>query len=170
MRCASPRRWASGLGAGTSRSTASASPVPEIVDPEGRITTSAVVKWNDLPVEASFAHLGPATVVTDMRAAALAEARAGAGRDFEVFAYVPVGTGINHCLVQTGRSYAGTRGAALLLGSGRLGDLVLEEVASGPAIAASSRRLGIAADGADEVLAAAGAGDPTAQRIVTRGC
>jgi glucokinase len=135
--------------------------VPEIVDADGRIASGAVIDWNGAPVADSFTHLGPAVVVADVRAAALAEARHGAGRGFGVFAYVTVGTGISHTLVQDGRPYAGARGAALLLGSGRLGGVVLEDVASGPAIAAAAK-----AAGAEEVLAAADAGDPAAARIV----
>ena len=52
--------------------------------------------------------------------------------------YVTVGTGISHTLVIDGRPFAGSRGSALLLGSGPIGDVVLEDVASGPAIAAAA--------------------------------
>jgi glucokinase len=135
--------------------------VPEIVDPAGRIVTAAVVDWAGEPVEQAFAHLGRVTVVADVRAAALGEARLGAGRGFATFAYVTVGTGISHTLVLDGRPYAGARGAALLLGSGRLGGVVLEQVACGPAIAAAA-----GAGSAEEVLAAAAAGDGPAARVV----
>ncbi len=135
--------------------------VPEIVDPGGRIVTDAVIGWAGEAVEEAFAHLGPATVVADVLAAALAEARLGAGRGFASFAFVTVGTGISYTLVLDGRPYAGARGAAVLLGSGRLGGVVLEDVASGPAIA---RAAGAAS--AEEVLAAAEAGDASATRVV----
>jgi glucokinase len=135
--------------------------VPEIVDPAGRIVTDAVIGWIGLPVEESFSHLGRTTIVADVRAAALGEAVLGAGRGYGTFAYVTVGTGISHTLVVEGRPYAGARGAALLLGSGRLGDVVLEEVACGPAIAAAA-----GAGSAEEVLAAASAGDAEAARVV----
>ena len=82
-----------------------------------------------------------------MRAAALAEARFGAGRAYRLFAYVSVGTGISHTLVQDGRPYAGARGNALVLasgptsvrcpGCGTWARTVLEAVASGPALAAA---------------------------------
>jgi len=135
--------------------------VPEIVDPGGRILTDAVIGWAGEAVEEAFAHLGPVTVVADVLAAALAEARLGAGRGYASFAYVTVGTGISHTLVLDGHPYAGARGGAVLLGSGRLGGVVLEDVASGPAIA---RAGGVAS--AEEVLAAAEAGDARAVRVV----
>ena len=135
--------------------------VPEIVDPAGRIVTDSVIGWLGEPVEQSFSHLGRVTIVADVRAAALGEAVLGAGRGYRTFAYVTVGTGISHTLVVDGQPYAGARGAALLLGSGRLGDVVLEEVACGPAIAAAA-----GAASAEEVLAAAEAGDVEAARVV----
>jgi glucokinase len=137
--------------------------VPEIVDPAGRIVTDAVIGWIDEPVDQAFSHLGRVTVVADVRAAALGEALLGAGRGYGTFAYVTVGTGISHTLVIDGQPYAGVRGAALLLGSGRLGDVVLEEVACGPAIAAAA-----GLETAEDVLAAAAAGEPEAVRVVER--
>jgi glucokinase len=135
--------------------------VPEIVDLAGRVVTRSVIEWTEERIEEAFAPIGPATVVADVRAAALAEAMLGAGRGYRSFAFVTVGTGISHTLVLDGQPYAGSRGAALLLGSGRLGDIVLEEIACGPAIAAAA-----GADSAEEVLAAADAGEPEAVRIV----
>ena len=135
--------------------------VPEIVDPDGRIATACVIDWRGEPVDEAFAHLGPLAIVADVRAAARAEATLGAGRSFGTFAFVTVGTGISHTLVVDGRPYAGARGAAVLLGSGRLGDVVLEEVACGPAIAAAA-----GAESAEEVLAVADAGDAAAARVV----
>ncbi len=137
--------------------------VPEIVTPDGRIASDAVIEWSTEPVVETFGHLGPVTVVADVRAAALAEAQLGAGRWFTAFVYVTVGTGISHTLVLEGVPYAGARGAALLFGSGRLGGVVLEEVASGPAIAAAA-----GASTAEPVLAAAEAGDADAVAIVDR--
>ncbi|MBX9579892.1 MAG: ROK family protein [Gemmataceae bacterium] len=145
--------------------------VPELVDPAGRITSGAGVDWRGVDLVAKFAGVGPVWVEADVRAAALAEARFGAGRSFPVFAYVTVGTGISSALVQDGRPYAGARGNALVLASGPVSvhcpgcgawaRAVLEEVASGPALAAA-----VGADRAEEVLAAAGRGDPDAVRAV----
>lgn len=112
--------------------------VPEIVDLSGKVTTGSVIDWTGEDVEAAFAEFGPVTVIADVRAAALAEAQLGAGRGHSVLVYVTVGTGISHTLVIDGRPFPGARGAALLFGSGPIGDVVLEDVAAGPAIAAAA--------------------------------
>jgi glucokinase len=139
--------------------------VPEIVDGSGRITTAAVLDWIDIPVAGAFAHIGPAVVAADVRAAAYAESRAGAGRGLETFAYLSVGTGISHALVQNGVPYEGSRGAALLLGSTTMADQPLESVASGPAIAAAYAALTGRSRSTEEVLGAV-AGDEQARRVV----
>jgi glucokinase len=152
--------------------------VPELVDLEGRVVTGAVVGWRELPIAAAFSHLGPAVVESDVRAAALAEASLGAGRPFDPFAYVGVGTGISYSLLSGGVPYAGSRGAAILLGSGTLtvpcdacgadASLVLEDAAGGPALVRDLRRLGGEGERAQDVLTAAAAGDPRAAEVVER--
>ena len=123
--------------------------VPELVDLAGRLTSAATIDWRGIPLADKFSQVGPVWVEADVRAAALAEARFGAGRLYRLFAYVSVGTGISHTLVQDGRPYAGARGNALVLASGptsvRCSECgtwsrtVLEEVASGPALAAAAQ-------------------------------
>jgi glucokinase len=115
----------------------------------------------------------PTTVEADVRAAALAEARLGAGRGLRHFLYVTVGTGVSAVSVQDGLPYAGSRGAALVIANGptrhrcpRCGHEhaeVLEEVAGGPALA---RAYG--AERAEAVLAAAEAGDGRAGAVLDR--
>src|SRR5262249_51747583 len=124
-----------------------------------------------------LAHIGPVTIDADVRAAALAEARFGAGRPYQLFVYVTVGTGISSTLVQDGRPFAGARGNALVLTSGSMtticpqcGDListVLEDIASGPALVRryNQHRAGGAVQ-CEDVLEAACHGDPDAERIV----
>ncbi len=145
--------------------------MPELVDLDGRLASGATIDWRGIDLVDRFAEVGPVWVEADVRAAALAEARFGSGRPFRLFAYVTVGTGISHTLVQSGRPFAGARGNALVLASGptsvrcsRCGTWsrsVLEEVASGPALA---RAFG--AERAEETLAAAERGDPDAVGIV----
>jgi glucokinase len=144
--------------------------VPELVDPEGRVTSGHCIDWQGWPLPERLAALGAVRVEADVRAAALAEALFGAGRPYHVFAYVTVGTGISSTLVQGGRPYAGARGNALVLGSSPLSSVcpqcgaefhpVLEEIASGPALARRyNQRRAAAARGGEEVLEAAAAGD-----------
>jgi glucokinase len=151
--------------------------VPELVDPRGRIASAQTLDWHDLPVVERLGQIAPATVEADVRAAALAEARLGAGRPFADFAYISIGTGVSSTLVIAGRPYAGARGGALVLATGpltapcpRCGELisfVLEDYASGRALAARfAAARGEPVAGAEGVLAAAAAGDATARAIV----
>lgn len=150
--------------------------IAELVDTDGAIASFHTIGWRGLPVRERFATIAPATVESDVRAAALAEARYGTGRAFPIFAYVTIGTGISSCLVQDGVPYAGARGGALVLASaphsvpcnhcGATTDLVLEEYAAGPALAARYARLaGRPIAHAEDVVAAA-AGDEGAAVIL----
>ncbi len=151
--------------------------VPQLVDRDGRIRSAYNFDWTDLPVRERFSALAPTTIEADVRAAARAEARFGAGKDRRIFAYVTIGTGISYCLVIDGRPHAGANGFAIHFASsalcvpceacGHLNRPVVEEVASGPAIVeAFARRAGRRMAGAAEVLAAA-AGDAVAGDVVT---
>jgi glucokinase len=114
----------------------------ELVDPGGRPASGYAVDWRSLDVEAAFSPL-PVRIESDVRAAALAEARFGAGRPFTDFIYLSVGSGVSHCLVEDGRPRPGRRGNALVVGAPPV-----EELASGPALA---RAAGVAR--AEEVFA-----------------
>ena len=154
--------------------------VPELVDHAGRITSSDVIHWRDLPTQARFDAILPTRIESDVRAAALAEARFGAGRPFALFAYVTVGTGISSSIVIDGRPLTGARGNAIALASGPLtlpaatcdGAIrqVLEEYASGPGLVRRYQEAtGSQVTKAEEVIAAANAGDPVAREIVRSG-
>lgn len=152
--------------------------VAELVDPAGRVSSDYRIKWRGLDVQgklsAALADLGPCAVTmsADVRAAALAEARFGAGRSGEDFYYVTIGTGVSGVLVQGGQPYAGAHGAALVIANGSLtcpcpacGHVarhVVEDIASGPALAAAF------APGceAEDVLAAADKGDARAIAVI----
>ena len=114
----------------------------ELVDLDGRPTSGDTVDWRGLDVEAAVR--APSVVVeSDVRAAALAEARFGIGVGVSPFFHVVVGTGASACLVIDGRPYAGAHGEALVLGAPPV-----ELTASGPAIA---RAAGL--ERAEDVLA-----------------
>jgi glucokinase len=108
-----------------------------------------------------------------VRAAALGEAMYGAGRGYECFVYITVGTGISYSLVLGGQPYGGAHGNALLLANGpmshtcpRCGErsaMVLEDYASGPAIARRYAAMaGRDSVTGEDVIRAANAGDPIA--------
>lgn len=151
--------------------------VCELVDKHGVVVSSQTIPWRGQPVREQFARLAPAILDADSRAAAYGEARCGAGRPFRSFFYVTVGTGIGSSLVLDGLPYTGTHGCTGTLAtapmrvlhaeSGMLTGMVLEDVASGPALAARyNKHAGAAVEGAEDVLAAATAGDSLAAGII----
>src|SRR5262249_9460595 len=133
--------------------------VPELVDLDGLVATDVVVPGltGDLK---EWAEIGVERVESDVRAAAYAEARVGAGRGFPSFGYMSIGTGISSTFVLDGVAWPGAHGAAILLGSGPFGPKLspdgrpypLEGLASGPAMVAAYRALGGHARTAQEVL------------------
>ena len=125
--------------------------VCELVDREGRTRSAYTVDWRAIDVASAFGALGPAVVESDVRAAALAESRFGAGRGVRELLYVTVSTGISSCLVLDGVPYAGARGHAICTGAPPL-----EDVASGKALAAAGGR-----ERAQDVLA-----DPSLDAVV----
>jgi glucokinase len=156
-----------GIGAG----------VAELVTSDGEITSAQCIPWRGLPVRQRLSQLAPAVVEADVRAAALGEAIYGAGRGHECFVYLTVGTGISYSLVQGGQPYAGAHGNALVLASGPMthfcahcgqrSDMVLEDYASGPAIARRyAARVGRDSVTSEDVTRAANAGDPEALDVV----
>jgi glucokinase len=152
--------------------------VPQLVDNAGRIRSAYNFDWTDLPGRERLSTLAPTTIESDVRAAARAEARFGAGKGRRVFAYVTIGTGVSHCLVLDGRPHAGANGFAIHFASsalhvpcdacGHVNAPVVEEIASGPAISAAfARRTGRDVGGAADLLAAAAGGDGVAGDLVT---
>ena len=117
--------------------------VPELVRLSGELDSHAVLPWRSHTLRRSLAVFGEVTVASDVRAAALAEARLGAGRGKSSFLYVGVGTGISCTLVVGGRPHAGSHGHAVAFASGatcasivgaKLKYVSLESLASGPAV------------------------------------
>jgi glucokinase len=139
--------------------------VPELVGPGGEIESRAILPWRSARVRKAFAAYGDVTIASDVRAAALAEARLGAARGNPTFLYVGVGTGISSTLFVDGRPYIGAHGHAVAFASGatcaavaREGATVfapLESLASGPGLVRRARSLGYHAEDAVEVCRAA---------------
>ncbi|MGH6931812.1 MAG: ROK family protein [Dongiaceae bacterium] len=151
--------------------------VPQLVGNDGRIRSAHGFDWTILPVRERLSAIAPATIESDVRAAALAEARLGAGRGLPVFAYVTIGTGVSYCLVIDGRPQAGANGFAIHFASsalhvncrvcGAINRPVIEQIAAGPALIENyRRRTGRAVAGARDILAAAATGDPAAADVV----
>jgi glucokinase len=115
--------------------------VCELVDPSGRTTSAYTIDWRDRYLPDAFSV--PCAVESDVRAAALAEARFGAGRGHASFLYVTISTGISHCFVLDGRPWPGARGNAIVTGNPPV-----ELKASGKALQDAAQR-----DSAQAVLA-----------------
>jgi glucokinase len=102
----------------------------ELVDLSGRVSTAYTVDWRDLDVAQAFGEVAPARVESDVRAAALAEARFGRARHMtSPWIYLSVGTGISYCLMIGCEPYAGAHGNAHLVGAP-----MVETVSSGLAL------------------------------------
>lgn len=104
--------------------------VPELVSLDGRVTTAVNWDWREAGWQLPLSCVAPVHVESDVRAAALAEARFGAGRGLSSFLYVTVGTGISHTFVLDGAPWRGAHGNAIVTGAP-----AIEEEASGSAVA-----------------------------------
>jgi glucokinase len=149
----------------------------ELVDAAGEIVSGETIPWRTEAIRTRFSQLAPTVFEADSRAAALAEARHGAGRDWSNFLYVTIGSGISCCLVIDGRPYLGARGLTGTMASGplsvfcgecgKLATAVVEQIASGPALARRyNERAGATVVGAEAVLAAAQQGHSLAREVI----
>jgi glucokinase len=126
----------------------------ELVRPDGTIASAETLDWTTLDVRGAFSHLAPAVLESDVRAAAVAEERLGAGRERESMLFVNVGSGISHTMVVDGQPLAGARGNAIITGAPPV-----EAWSSGLALARSA-----GASTAEEVLC-----DPRFDDLVAEG-
>ena len=151
--------------------------------------------WRNFPLgdEIARAYRVPAFIDNDGNAAALAEARWGAGRGYGNVFYASIGTGIGTGIVFDGRIYHGRTGAVAegghvtidyrgpTCGCGKRG--CIEALASGPAIAERARRVASLGTSSPMMLELAGGkveaitseivatayagGDPTAECVLS---
>jgi glucokinase len=134
--------------------------------------------WHDVPVIelSERAYERPATLENDATAAAAGEHRWGAGAGTQNMIYLTLSTGVGGGVVIDGRLYRGSKGNGGELGHvtvdwhgrrcrgcGRRG--CLEAYVSGTSIAERAREAGLAVDAAEDVAAAARAGDPIATAV-----
>ena len=145
--------------------------IAELVAPDGAVKSGYRIAWKGMAIRERLSDVLPSALESDVRAAALAEARYGAGRGVSDFLYVNIGTGVSAVSVRHGRPYAGAHGAALVIANGprhrtcaacgHTEATVLEDIASGSALAAA---FGVGS--AEEVLAAAHAGIARAAAVI----
>jgi glucokinase len=89
----------------------------EFVDLSGMPTSAVTVDWRGLDVAGAFGGSAGVCVESDVRAAALAEARFGEAARLGSFLYLTVGSGVSYCLVLDGHAYTGARGNAIVVGA-----------------------------------------------------
>lgn len=151
--------------------------VPENIDLEGRVTSTYTLAWRGVPLQEILCQIAPAVIESDVRAAALAEARWGAGRGARLFVYLTVGSGISHTLMIDGVAYSGATGNAITSASSPLSTVcsqcgarlepVLDNIAGGLALARRyNARSTQTVESARQVLALASAGDAVAVDVV----
>lgn len=159
----------------------------------GQVLQAANLGFTGQPLQADLrARFGlPVCVVNDADAAAVAEARFGAGRNAPVLVLLTLGTGVGGGIVLDGRLFTGASGLAAELGHVSVGANTtfcvcggtgcLELVASGPAVARRGHELLLAGKApllrdiaraapdavtSDHVVSAALAGDAAAREVL----
>jgi glucokinase len=149
----------------------------ELVSREGTIVSDETIQWRGLAVERRLSRLKPTVIETDSRAAALCESRYGAARDFPIFLYVTIGTGISCSLVIDGQPFVGARGMTGTMATGpltimcsacgTLSAVVVERIAAGPAIRTRYNELAHSmAEGCESVLTEADRGNAIARDVI----
>ncbi len=148
----------------------------ELVDLEGRPASAHSIDWRNISLQEAFANVAPVCLDSDVRAASLAEAIYGYGRDYPWFIYISIGTGISYTLVRDGEPYAGSRGNALIFASspltttcsqcGFVSRVILEEYAAGPGLIRRYNEAGGNAIHGENVLGAAANGDVAALQVI----
>jgi glucokinase len=129
--------------------------VPELVGIDGQIGSTCSLPWRSSDVRARLRAYGEVTIASDVRAAALAEARLGAGRGEPAFFYISLGTGLSSTLVVDGKPYAGAHGHAISFANGttcatssvdgKVAFECLEDRASGLGLVRRARAFGLTA-------------------------
>jgi predicted NBD/HSP70 family sugar kinase len=162
------------------RATSAGIALPELVGNDGRVAST----WNfDLrDIDTRLPPLVPAgmslVLESDVLAAAMAEARFGAGHGRRSFAYVSIGTGLSYAMVVDGRPWRGANGFAIHFASSALllpcaacghpNEAIVENLASGKGMIDEWQRRGRPplVGGAAGLEREAAAGDATAREIL----
>lgn len=150
----------------------------ELVDNAGRIVSAHRVRLGDEELRVAFSDFETVVIESDVHAAALAEARFGAGRDMTQWIYVNAGTGIASVLMKGEDCYSGAHGWAICLGmspvdlanghDGKEAD-VIEDGAGGAGLLRQARAAGLACETVRDLLSAADRGEKEAVLLLRRG-
>lgn len=147
----------------------------ELVDNSGAVVSAHRVKVDAPQLRAAFSDFDTVVIESDVHAAALAEARFGAGRDAQQWVYVNAGTGISSVLMKGEDCYNGAHGWAACLGMSPVdlahgsGPQVIEDRAGAEGLVREARAAGLALNSAAELLDAARQGERQAIGVLERG-
>jgi glucokinase len=94
--------------------------LPELVDKEGRISSTWIWDWRDFDPVRELAPFGSARLESDVRAAALGELRYGHGRRYPSLAYVTLGSGMSFSFGVDGKLHHGAHRFAIHFASNDL--------------------------------------------------
>lgn len=148
----------------------------EIVEGNGEIVSAHRVRWTSAEVRAAFPFAKGVAIEADVRAAAIAEARFGAGRGLVHWIYANAGTGIATVLMAGDWPYPGAHGRAVAAGmspadfaSKESAAPTVEEIAGGAGMLARARGTGLGAANVAELLDQARADVGTSRAIVAEG-
>lgn len=141
-----------------------------VVDEDSGTVIASTIGWTALPLGPKLSERAscPVRVVNDVRAGALAEASAGAGRGIRTFCFAAAGTGLSVGLVAGGEVLTGARWSAGEIGQLPAAAGTVEQACSARGIerayaaATVSREEELSATG---ILRLAAAGDPAAQAV-----
>jgi glucokinase len=88
----------------------------ELVDTSGKIASQSKFKWTSRDVQLAFDFAPSVKLESDVRAAAVAEGRFGAGVGLDHWMYVNAGTGIAAVLMHGSKPYVGANGLGMSFG------------------------------------------------------
>jgi glucokinase len=140
----------------------------EYVTPDQLLNSKDQIAWSVQPKEDFAALSGFAwTIESDVRAMALAEARAGGTKDF---LFVTVSSGISHALVIGGKPWAGATGEAIGFGITQIDNSqespILEQFSSGLGIARRYQKATSNDVTSAEIVFAQYEKDPVAKEVI----
>jgi glucokinase len=140
----------------------------EYVTPDQKLNSKDQIDWSKQPKEDFAALTGFAwTIESDVRAMALAEAHAGAVKDF---LFITVSSGISHAFVIAGKPWAGATGEAIGFGITQIDKSqespILEQFSSGLGIARRYQKASNVEVTGAEVVFAQYSSDPLAKDVI----
>jgi glucokinase len=147
----------------------------EIVETSGEIVSAHRVRWTSSEVHRAFSFARRVVIEADVRAAAVAEARFGAGQGLAHWIYANAGTGVATVLMEGETPYPGAHGRAVAAGMSHAAFALthdtprIEEIVGGAGMLARALEAGIVVDHVAGLLDGATAGDAASRAIVVEG-